>query len=170
MSAVITTATPFTLEVVLLNALHAIGAEPQQVTPEMLLGLSQRNQVQVGDIITNRSDYNGRQLFRLQNERWVLLHDGDEFNTRVVSQMKGGGYTKVSQFLSALNTQYDIAYQQYLEEIAEQERIRLEQERKARIEATKLSTIEKAKSQGYSVKESLNNKGQIQLVLTRTVS
>ncbi|UTW49818.1 hypothetical protein [Bacterioplanoides sp. SCSIO 12839] len=170
MSAVIKTATPFLIESVLIQALEALGVEPQKVSSEMQMSLAQRNQIQTGDILTNRSDYNGRQLFRRQGERWILLHDGDEMNGRVVSQLTNRRYTAVSKFLVELGDKYETAYKAHLEDLAEKERIRLEEERKARVEATRQQAIEKARAQGYSVKESRNAKGQIQLVLTRTVS
>ena len=78
-------------------------------------------------------------------------------------------YLSVQKFLSLLSKEYDIVYQEYLQELAEQERLRLEEQRKTRVEATRLQAIEKAKSQGYSVKETHNIKGQIQLVLTSMV-
>lgn len=63
MSAVIKTVTPFVIEEVLMEALQTVGAEPQKVTSNEAV---QRNRLQVGDILTNRSDYNGRQLFRFE--------------------------------------------------------------------------------------------------------
>jgi len=169
MSAVIKTATPFIIESVLLEALDALEAEPQLVTNELSGALSQRNQVLPGDILTNRSDYNGRQIFRKLGDRWVLMHDGDEYAGRVVSALTDRRYAPVNQFLTTLGSAYERSYQKHLEEVAEQERVRLEQERQERIEATRQLTIKKAKEQGYTVKENLNSSGQIQLVLTRTV-
>jgi len=169
MSAVIKTTTPFVIEPVLFKALEAVGAEPQRVSSEVLRSISQRNQIQADDILTNRSDYNGRQLFRQQGERWVLLHDSDEHFGSVVSQLSDRRYTPVSRFLSELCLGYEAAYQQHLNELEEQERIRLEEERKARVERTRQQAIARAKSQGYSVKEGRTSTGQVQLVLTRTV-
>ncbi|MBL4796927.1 MAG: hypothetical protein JKY50_05910 [Oleispira sp.] len=169
MSAVIKTTTPFVIETVLFDALERVGAEPKLVSSAILHGISQRNQVQAGDILTNRSDYNGRQFFRRQGERWVFLHDSDEYSTRIVGGLADRRYTPISRFLSELSLAYDAAYNQHLETLAEQERLRLVEERKARVEATRKQAIEKAKAQGYSVKEGRNTLGQIQLVLTRTV-
>lgn len=165
----IKTTTPFIIESVLFKALEAVGAEPILVTSDVLQNISQRNQMTLGDILTNRSDYNGRQYFRQQGERWIFLHDSDEYSTRIVSEIRDRRYTPVSRFLSELSLAYDTSYTQHLESLAEQERIRIEDERKARVEATRMQAIEKAKSQGYSVKESRTSLGQIQLVLTRTV-
>lgn len=169
MSAVIKTATPFVIESVLFSALEQIEAEPSVVTHEVLLSISQRNSVQLGDILTNRCDYNGRQFFRKHGERWILLHDRDEYRTSIVSQLVDRRYTVVSRFLADLSLAYDSSYQQHLEQVAENERIRLEQERRDRVEATRQQAIAKAKAQGYSVKEGKTSTGQIQLVLTRTV-
>lgn len=167
MSAVIKTPTPFVMEEILIQALEAVGAEPEKVTGN--IPGNQRNRILPGDILTNRSDYNGRQLFREQNNRWVLMHDSDELSTRIIStSLTDKRYKPVAQFLSDLSLAYNLAYGQHLERIAEQERIRLEEERKARVEATKQKAIEKAKAQGYSVKETRKG-NQIQLVLVRTV-
>ena len=169
MSAVIKTTTPFVLESVLFTALEASQAEPVVVTKAELSRITQRNQIMEGDIMTNRSDYNGRQFFRQQDNRWILLHDGDEYRASVVSQLVDRRYTPVSRFLADLSLAYDVAYKEHLELIAENERIRLEQERIARVEGTRQRAIEKAKSKGYTVKEGKTSTGQIQLVLTRTV-
>lgn len=169
MSAVIKTTTPFVLESVLFTALEASQAEPIVVTKDELSRISQRNQIMVGDILTNRNDYNGRQFFRQQGERWIFLHDSDEYRTSIQSQLADRRYTPVARFLSQLSQAYDAAYQVHLELIAENERIRLEQERKARVEAIRQQAIDRAKAQGYSVKESKTVTGQVQLVLTRTV-
>lgn len=169
MSAVIKTATPFVIESVLFKALTAVGAEPLKVTGEILEGISGRNKIQLGDILTNRNDYYGRQFFREQGDLWLLSHDSSEMGGRIVGQLAQRQYSPVRQFLSELNFAYSAAYQQHLEMLAEQERIRLEEERKARVEKMRLDAIAKAKSQGYAVKESRTAQGQIQLVLTRTV-
>lgn len=169
MSAVIKTATPFIIKSVLFAALEKVKAEPKIVTNDEFISISRRNQIQVGDILTNRKDYNGRQFFRKQGEQWVFLHDKDEYSTGIVSQLVGRRYTPVSRFLSDLTQSYGTCYQEHLEVIAEQDRIRLENERKERVEATRVKAIAKAKAQGYSVKESQTAAGQIQLVLTRTV-
>lgn len=169
MSAVIKTTTPFVIEDVLIQALEDVGAEPQRVTDDMY-GLNQRNRLLVGDILTNRSDYNGSQVFRFEGGRWVLMHDSDEYSSRVTSRLLGDKrYRPVARFLADVGSAYDKAYKRHLEMLAEQERIRLEEERKARVEKIRLQAIDKAKAQGYSVKETRNNKGQIQLVLTRMV-
>ncbi|QYJ98869.1 hypothetical protein K0J45_06465 [Shewanella alkalitolerans] len=168
MSAVIKTATPFVIEEVLMEALTAVGAEPQRVTSSDV-DFVQRNRLQIGDILTNRSDYNGRQLFRFERDRWVMMHDSDEYAGRTVDRFSEKGYIKVSRFLTDVSGAYESAYEKHLEKLAEQERIRLEEERKARVETTRQQAIAKAKSQGYSVKETTNSKGQIQLVLTRMV-
>ena len=168
MSAVIKTTTPFIIQSVLFKALCVVGAEPKILTSDLASGLRQGRAI-VGDILTNRSDYNGIQYFHKQGERWVFLHDSDEYSARIESQLSDRKYTAVSRFLTNLSHAYDIAYQDHVEAVAEQERIRLENERKARVESTRQNAIAKAKAQGYSVKQSETATGQIQLVLTRTV-
>lgn len=168
MSAVIQTTTPFIIESVLFKALEAVGAEPKILTSDLANAL-RRGRAIAGDILTNRSDYNGSQFFHKQGERWVFLHDSDEYSARIESQLSDRKYTAVSRFLTDLSHAYNIAYQDHVEAVAEQERIRLENERKARVESTRQNAIAKAKAQGYSVKQSETATGQIQLVLTRTV-
>ena len=169
MSAVIKTATPFVIEEVLMEALLVVGAEPMKITSSSLQTVSHRGGLVVGDILTNRSDYYGPQHFRLERDRWILRHDSSEMNGRISNRLAGKQYSEVGRFLEEIGSAYQMAYQGYLARIAEQERIRLEEERKARVETTRQQAIAKAKSQGYSVKETTNSKGQIQLVLTRMV-
>lgn len=173
MSAVIKTSTPFVIESVLFKALVKSGAEPQKITVENQLNLRQNNTILIGDILTNRSDYYGRQVFRRlvqpQGERWVLLHDSSEMHGKIVTQLANRQYASVSRFLSDLSQLYEQGYQEHLAQLAKEDRLRLENERKARVEATRQQAIIKAKAQGYSVKESRTALGQIQLVLTRTV-
>ncbi|MCG6212721.1 hypothetical protein K6U56_12170 [Vibrio furnissii] len=169
MSAVIKTATHFVIEDVLITALKEIGAEPTLIT-QLNIGIhDHRDELKVGDILTNRSDYYGQQHFRLIDDRWVLRHDSSEMNGRITTlSAVHKSYKKVGAFLQAVSKAYENAYQEHLTMLAEQERIRLEEERKQRIETIRQQAIAKAKAQGYSVKESQNG-GQIQLVLTRTV-
>ena len=169
MSAVVKTATPFVIESVLFDALEKLGSEPQRINAENHRFVTQLNQIQMNDILTNREDYNGRQLFRLFGERWVLMHDSHEYNTQVVTKLADRRYAPVAKFLAELSLVYEQGYQQLLEKIAETERQRLEQERKERVESMRQQAIIKAKAQGYSVKENRTAAGQIQLVLTRTV-
>lgn len=170
MSAVIKTVTPFVIESVLIEALTDVGAEPVKVTQEVLSTHHHRGGLHLGDILTNRSDYYGSQHFHLEKDRWILRHDSSEMGGRITTQSATSKqYKKVGLFLEELAKSYDWAYQRHLSIIAEQERLRLEEERKARVENTRQQAINKAKAQGYSVKESRTSKGQIQLVLTRTV-
>ncbi|WP_133013494.1 hypothetical protein [Marinomonas flavescens] len=168
MSAVIKTTTPFIIKSVLFKALEAVGSEPKILTSDLASAL-RKGRTLAGDILTNRSDYNGCQFFHKQGERWVFLHDSDEYSARIESQLSDRKYIPVSQFLTVLSHAYDTAYQEHVEAVAEQERIRLESERKARVESTRQNAIAKAKAHGYSVKQSETATGQIQLVLTRTV-
>lgn len=169
MSAVIKTVTPFVIEEVLMEALQAVGAEPVKITVSNLQTVSHSGGLVAGDILTNRSDFYGPQHFRQEGDRWILRHDSSEMNGRISNRLAEKHYSRVGRFLEEVGSEYEVAYQGYLARIAEQERIRLEEERKARVEATRQQAIAKAKSQGYSVKETTNSKGQIQLVLTRMV-
>lgn len=169
MSAVIKTTTPFVIEEVLMEALVAVGAEPVRITSANLNTVTHQGRLVIGDILTNRSDYYGPQHFRLEGDRWILRHDSSEMNGRVSNVLAGKHYSKVARFLDEVEVAYGKAYQGYLERAAEQERVRLEAERKVRVEATRQQAIAKAKAQGYSVKQTTNSKGQIQLVLIRTV-
>jgi uncharacterized protein (UPF0335 family) len=166
MSAVIKTTTPFTIREVLLETLEAVGAEPETVTTESLQTQSHRGGLQVGDILTNRTDYNGRQHFRFEEGRWILRHDSSEMNGAVTAGSKK--YRRVAEFLTSVSEEYTTAYQRHLDKLAEQERLRLEELRKARVEATRKQVITNAKAQGYSVKE-VRNGNKLQVVLTRTV-
>jgi len=169
MSAVIKTPTPFIIKSVLIAALEEIEAEPIVVTEQVLITYKHQGGLQLGDILTNRTDYYGPQHFRLSKERWILRHDSSEMNGRITTlSATSKRYKKVGDFLQLVGKTYEKAYQEYLELLAEQERIRLENERKARVERTRVETIKKAKAQGYSVKEARKG-SQIQLVLTRTV-
>ena len=153
MSAVIKTLTPFTEQDILLEALAAMG-----VTANL----------QGNRIMTQRTDYQGQQYFQRIDGSYRLVHDSDELNGRVISNSLKAGYTPVKRFLEKLEAAYKTAYYKKLERIAEAERQRLEQERQARVEKTRLEAIAKAKAQGYTIRETRKN-GKIQLVLTRTV-
>lgn len=168
MSAVIKTATPFTIEKVLFEALSSIGAEPEIIIAKSKTH-QQKSLLHIGDIVTNRSDYNGRQAFRFAQDKWVLIHDSEELSATITSKLGDRKYTPVTQFLAQLSDAYNLAYQKHLRQVAEQERAKLEAERKARVEATRQQAIAKAQAQGYAVKETRNSQGQIQLVLTRMV-
>ncbi|MBA6352485.1 hypothetical protein [Colwellia sp. BRX9-1] len=167
MSAVIKTTTPFTIKEVLFSALATLGAEPVLTTAENINNFRQQSNVEIGDIITNRRDYNGLQLFCFNGDVWQLQHDQDEYATRIISATQKQ-YQSVSRFLNELNVAYQGCYQVHLDNIAELERQRIEQERIDRVEATRQQAIAKAKAQGYSVKEK-HIRGKIQLVLTRSV-
>lgn len=170
MSAIIKTTTPFTIEAVLIKALAVLGAEPLKVDVTNIRSLQHNGGVHIGDIFTNRKDYYGIQHFRFEQDRWILRHDSNEMNGRITASSMGSRqYIPVQEFLTSLAKEYAIIYPAYLQELEEKEQRILEEQRRARVEATRLQAIEKAKSQGYSIKETRNSKGQIQLVLTRMV-
>lgn len=165
MSAVIKTTTPFVLETALFQALIKLGYEPKYITVKNIRDFQGNNSVKCGDIVTNRVDYNGHQHFRKQGELWVLRHDADQYNARVLGLKH---YKKVADFLSELEQEYLCEYERHLAELAEIERKEIEEQRKARVEATRQQAIAKAQDQGYTVKEKHIN-GKIQLVCIRHI-
>ena len=170
MSAVIKTVTPFVIEELLLEALEAVGAQPIKVDASNLSEFAHSGGIELGDIITNRSDYYGRQHFRFVDDRWVLRHDSSEMNARVTAKsITSAQYQSVAKFLSQVGEHYSSAHEAYLARLAEEERMRLEAERQALVDAVRQQTIDKGKAQGYSIRETRNSKNEIQLVLTRIV-
>jgi len=148
LSAVIKTSTPFTIELVLLNALEVVGAEPVTININNIGNYSQFSTLLEGDIVTNRRDYNGQQLFRFNGDIWQLQHDQDEYSAEILSSKSTKQYQSVSRFLSTINGAYQNAYQLHLKDMAEKERQRIEQERVERVEKTRQQAIAKAKAQG----------------------
>ena len=71
-----------------------------------------------------------------------------------------------SEWLSDLTGKYKVHYHHKLEKLAEDERKRIEEEKRLAREERKKSVIQKAKQMGYMVKEEMVGK-QIQLVLVR---
>jgi hypothetical protein len=144
MSAVIKTATPFIDLECLCKALTAVGCGFR---------------VQGNKVITDRQDVRlGFQEFQKDNYgRYALFAYSHTDRNQ-------------ADFIRTVEKQYKIIYQNKLEEIErlrlEEERKRLEQERLAFIDKQKTTIIERAKEQGYSIKEE-NVKGKIKLVLVR---
>ncbi len=144
MSAVIKTTTPFIDLECLCEALKEVGC-----------GFH----VQGNKVITDRHDIRlGFQEFQKDNfGRYVLL---------------AYSHTDKNQadFIRLVDKQYNMIYQNKLVEAErsrlEEEKKRLEQERLAFIDKQKTTIIERAKEQGYSIKEE-NVKGKIKLVLVR---
>ena len=161
MSAVVKTITPFIDKECLLKALDKLGV---------------KYEIKGTEIITERIDYQGNQKFILTNGRFKFQYDSYQAIEKNYKQ-----YRTVSEFLQAVEKEYNYFYQERLaeiegkreEELAEAERKRLEEEakrmeeeRKAFIEKQKQTIIKKAKAKGYSVKEKkVGNK--IKLVLVR---
>jgi hypothetical protein len=144
MSAVIKTVTPFIDLECLCKALEAVKCSFH---------------IQGDKVITNRQDIRlGFQEFQKDNfGRYALF----AYSNSDKSQ---------ADFIRLVEKQYNVAYQNKLEEIErlrlEDERMRLEQERIAFIDKQKSTIIERAKEQGYSIKEE-KVKGKIKLVLVR---
>lgn len=162
MSAIIKTNTPFIDKEILLQALDSINCK-------------YKYQVVGNEIITERTDYFGKQKFIFTNGRYQFQHDRDRY---VWGSVKN---TPVTEFLKQVEEKYNSIYAEKLaelerirqEQLAEQERIRLEQEMKrleqeriAYIEQQKQTIIQKAQEQGYTIEEKkVNNK--IKLILRR---
>jgi hypothetical protein len=144
MSAVIKTTTPFIDLEFLCEALTAVGCDYS---------------VHGNKIITNRKDVRlGFQEFQKDNfGRYALFAYSHTDRNQ-------------ADFIRVVEKQYNSIYQNKLEEFdrlrLEEEKKRLEQERLAFIEKQKSTIIERAKEQGYSIKEE-NIKGKIKLVLVR---
>ena len=169
MSAVIKTLTPFTSEELLLEALADVGAEPILISNHSVLSqVTHRGQISVGDILTNRQDYNGVQYFRKVGRSYQISHDAEEHRGSIHGRTHDRNYRRIAEFLGQVESAYNSARERLLERLAEEERQKMEQERVARVEATRQQVLERAKAQGYSVREH-REAGKIQLVLTRTV-
>jgi len=164
MSAVVKTTTPFINKELLIQTLENIGCNYT---------------LEGNEILTDRKDYYGLQKFSLNNGRYVFFHDSSaEEGARYMTQIggypwgniKNQEYKSVSEFLKSVEKEYQSLYQKKLEELElhrlEEEKIRLEQERLAFIDKQKTTIIERAKEQGYSIREE-NIKGKIKLVFVR---
>jgi hypothetical protein len=168
-SAVIKTLTPFTSEELLLEALADVGAEPILISNHSVLSqVTHRGRISVGDILTNRQDYNGVQYFRNIGGSYQISHDAEEFRGSINGRAHNRNYRRIAEFLGDVEIAYSSARERLLGRLAEEERQKMEQERVARVEATRQQVLERAKAQGYSVREH-REAGKIQLVLTRTV-
>jgi len=168
MSSLVKTITPFIDREILCQALQECGCQYQ---------------IQGNNILTDRRDYFGLQMFQLQQGRFVYLHDSDavmfssSFPWENINQQQ---YKTVSSFLEQVEKHYNDIYQRRLAEIElekqraaeeerrrlEEERIRLENERKAFVEKQKNAIIQKAEKKGYYVKEE-KVKNKIKLVLLK---
>ncbi|MCZ2355108.1 MAG: hypothetical protein LC115_00225 [Bacteroidia bacterium] len=144
MSAVIKTATPFIDLECLCKALESVDCGFR---------------VEGNKVVTNRKDVRlGFQEFQKDNfGRYALFAYSHTDRNQ-------------ADFIRTVEKQYNVIYQNKLKETErlrlEEERKRLEQERLAFIDKQRTTIIERAKEQGYSVKEE-NIKGKIKLVLVR---
>jgi hypothetical protein len=144
MSAIIKTTTPFIDLECLCEALKAVGC-----------GL----RIEGNKVITDRQDVRlGFQEFQKDNYgRYVLFAYSHTDRNQ-------------ADFIRLVEKQYNVIYQNKLEEVErlrlEEEKKRLEEERLVFIDKQKATIIERAKEQGYSIKEE-NIKGKIKLVLVR---
>jgi len=125
MSSVVKTVTPFIDRELLLQALDAVGC---------------KYTISGDTIITDRSDYYGKQKFQFKNGRYCFLHDSSADNMVFGPSYPWGNidlkqYKTVSEFLKATGQAYNNLHKKRLEElekkrlaaIAEAERLRKEQ-------------------------------------------
>lgn len=144
MSCVVKTATPFIDANILCKALESMG---------------HRCSISGNIIVTDIKDYMlGHQEFRRDSNGRFSLYAYSHTDRNK------------ADFILKLDGVYQIKYQEYLDELErqrqEEERIRMENERKAFVEKQRTSVIEKAKKLGYTVQEKkVDNK--IKLVLVR---
>jgi len=144
MSCVVKTATPFIDVNILCKSLESMGHKCTYTEDS---------------IVTDIWDYKlGHQEFRREKDGRFALHAYSHTDSNKAN------------FIAEVDKVYKIKYQEYLDELErqrqEEERIRMENERKAFVEKQRTSVIEKAKILGYSVQEKkVDNK--IKLVLVR---
>jgi hypothetical protein len=153
MSAIVQTLTPFVSKDLLLEALETLGVK---------YNLSQNR------VITDRIDYYGNQSFDFINGKYQFVHDSSaELSRYPWRSINFKEWTKVSDFLKAVEIEYNKSYERLLERLEEEERIREEERKKEYVESQRQSIIQKAKDKGYSIKE-IKKENVIQLVLTKT--
>jgi len=147
MSAVVKTVTPFTQRDLLLEALNELSIEYHE---------------KGNAIMTEREDYYGAQCFIYEQGAYRFQHDSSPWR-----QLNFKEWKTVSAFLSAVEKSYHQAYERLQQRLAEEERRRLEEERKRFVEQQKQTVIQRAKKQGYNIKE-IRKGHKIQLQLVRT--
>lgn len=163
MSAIIFTPTPFIDKQLLCQALQSLKVNFVEGTAQNLPAL-----------ITEREDHYGKQAFVLRDGAYALTHDSSAQGMSYIYRKKNWQhYRNVPEFLKAVEKAYNTCYEERIQQLerlafeqAEVERIRIENERIAYVEAQKAAIIAKAKAQGYVVQEKKVNNA-IQLVLIR---
>jgi len=154
MSAIVHTLTPFISKELLLESLDILKV---------------KYHFSENSIITDRVDYYGHQTFALLNGRYQFEHDSSadidsHYPWRAINFKE---WKTASEFLNAVETEYNKAYGLMIERLAEEERVREEERKRELVEQQRTSIISKAKEKGYSIKEIKKDKG-VQLVLTKT--
>jgi DNA-binding transcriptional regulator YhcF (GntR family) len=163
-SSVVKTRTPFLNMEILMQALDAISCAYT---------------VGGNNIITKRTDYRGQQKFVFQNGKYLFQHEDGDYGLR---QYGTETHNPTHSFLAAVEKEYNAIYKRRLEELerkrltaiveaerkkAEEEKQRLERERKEFVAKQRAAIIEKAKEQGYNVQETVVD-NKIKLVLVQT--
>ncbi|UGV41776.1 hypothetical protein J7W08_05745 [Methanococcoides orientis] len=154
MSAIVKTTTAFTNKALLLETLDEMGVGYE---------------LKGNKVVTDRMDYYGHQCFEYgKNGSFNFQHDSSaekmNYPWRSINFRE---WKTVTSFLEAVEVGYKGAYTRMLERLAEEERLREEERRKQYVESVRNETIERAKSQGYIVKETRQD-NKIKLVLSRT--
>ncbi len=147
MSAVVKTVTPFTQRDLLLEALDELGVVYHE---------------KGNAIMTERVDDYGAQRFIYEQGAYRFQHDSSPWRKLNFKEWK-----TVSAFLGAVEKAYHQAYERLQQRLAEEERRLLEEERKRFVEQQKQVVIQRAKKQGYNIKE-IRKGNKIQLQLVRT--
>ena len=156
MSHVIRTTTPFISTDLLCEALDS-----------MHIGYT----LQGKNIVTDLSDYYGKQTFCYSETsgKYLFRHDSSA-NGRYSPypwEMDVNQWGTVSNFLQAVDAEYNKAYDRMIERLEEEKRREEERRRKEYVENQKKMIMEKAKAKGYSIKETRRG-DKIRLVLVRT--
>ncbi len=151
MSAVVKTLTPFLDAAILCKALDSLDV---------------KYHMQGSNIVTERIDFYGNQIFVWNGSRFLFQHDSSASSPYYGWRNKNmKEWKQVTEFLKILDVKYREKFAEHMEEL---ERQRLEEERKRYIEDQRCRIIESAKARGYSIKETKRD-GKIQIILVRTI-
>lgn len=156
MSAVIRSITPFLEKELLLQALSDLEIEHR------LTHVSGHERIEV---------LTSGQYFVFEDGRYKLVYDTDyAFMSYAQRGRNQKSWRDAASFLKSVEVQYNELYDRRLAELIrlqeEAERIRIEEERRQYVQQQKEAILQKAKEQGYEVKEKMIGT-KIQLVLVK---
>ncbi len=149
MSSRIRTATMFTDEECLIQAIEDTGVEVVSHTKDR--------------IVIGHTDYFGNQEFIRIDGRFVYSHYSHDSPWSSKLRL----YRSTGDWLSEISNKYRTGRKEKLERIAEEERRREEERLRQLVESRRQEIIAKAKEEGYYVKET-EEEGTVRLVLVRT--